>query len=184
MVDIRLVQNPSFPSLSVLLDWNLLSNGTLDTSADIETAILMMLGTDKLAQPDDQLPDPHSSDRRGWWGDYQADQIWGGWPVGWRGWEMARAKIQDSNALGGSTVSIIQDMLREGLTPFVQNKIISNFDLLVQRNSTDRQQIDAFITLFRGNNELKMKFAIFTNVSSITSTPNLSGEGPVYIVTL
>jgi phage gp46-like protein len=183
MVDIRLVQNLQFPNLSVPLDWNLLPNGTLDTTHDIETAILVALGTDALAGPDDVLPDPDSADHRGWWGDLDAKEIWGGWPIGWKGWLLTRSKITDANAKGGSTVSIVQDYLHAALMPFVQNRILTNFTLAVERNAQNRQEIDAFVTAYRGINQLQLRFAVFTNVSSAIALPP-SIDGPVYVITL
>lgn len=184
MVDIRIVQSIAFPELSVPLDWNLLPNGTLDTMGDIETAILVALGTDRLASPTDILPDPHSSNRKGWWGDFEAKEIWGGWPIGWRGWLLARSKITDAAAQQGATVSLAHDYLYEALIPFVENKILTNFDLTVERNLTNRQEIDAFVNLFRGQEQLQMQFAIFTNVTSLTAIPAPSPGGPIYVVTL
>jgi phage gp46-like protein len=161
MPDIRIVQNLNFPNVSVPLDWSLLPDGTLDDTHELETAVLVAIGTDALANPNDELPDPHSSDRRGWWGDLDAQEIWGAWPIGWRGWTLARSKITDSNYKLGSTVVRIQDMLHEALTPFVTNKIVSSFDLVVQRNPNNRQRIDAQVTLFRAASPpVSMQFQI------------------------
>ena len=181
MVDIRIVQNFAFPELSVPLSWNLLPNGTLDTSHDIETAILVAVGTDSLAQPTDVLPDPHSSDRKGWWGDVDAAEIWGGWPIGWRGWLLRRTKITDAGAKQGATVTIVNDYLNECLTPFVTNKIISSFDITVQRNSTNRQRIDAFVSVYRANNKIDIKFSVFFNV---TSPPQIITDDGFYVITI
>jgi phage gp46-like protein len=184
MVDIRLVQNPHFPALSVPVDINLLPNGTLDTRDDIVTAVLVAFCTDALAQPSDILPDPHSADRKGWWGDVDAEEIWGGWPIGWRGWLLRRAKITDAGAREGATVTRVQDFLFECLTPFIQKRILTNFDLIVQRNVHNRQEIDAFVVLYRQQNEIRLKFAIFSNVSSVVPVPSPSNDGPVYVVIL
>lgn len=161
MPDIRLVQNLSFPNISVPLDFSLLPDGMLDDTHELETAVLVAIGSDALAHASDELPNPHSSDRRGWWGDLDAEEIWGAWPIGWRGWTLARTKITPSQYRLGSTVVKIQDFLHEALTPFVTHRIISSFDLVVQRSTQNRQRIDAQITLFRSASPpVSMQFQI------------------------
>src|ERR1700751_5360082 len=54
--DIRLVQNNVFPKYSVTVDWLLLSNGTLDDTQALATAVIVALGTNALAGPHDDLP--------------------------------------------------------------------------------------------------------------------------------
>ena len=166
MVDIRVVQNQAFLTLSIPLSWQLLSNGELDTSHDIETAVIVALSTDALAQPDDVLPNPHSSDRRGWWGDVDADIIWGGWPIGSRLWLLRRSKITDFGSKEGATVIRVQDYIHEALMPFVQKKILTNFDLNVYRSPYNRQEIVAEVNLYRGIDIINMKFSVFFNVTS------------------
>ena len=59
MTDIRLVQQGEYPAQTeVSVDWSLLSNGTLDDSDALATAVIVALGTDRLASRDDILPDP------------------------------------------------------------------------------------------------------------------------------
>lgn len=52
-------------------DW-LLASPQLDTDDGLETAVIISLFTDGLADPDDVLPD-NSGHRRGWWGDSFAE---------------------------------------------------------------------------------------------------------------
>src|SRR4029077_21243171 len=92
--DIRLVQNLQFPAYSVTMDWQLLDDGTLDESQALATAIVVALGSDGLADADDPLPDPDSTDRAGWWGDLEADTIWNAWPIGSRLWLLRRSAIE------------------------------------------------------------------------------------------
>src|SRR4051812_38311807 len=105
-VDIRLVQNTLFPGQGVVqIDWNLLGDGTLDSTQALATAIIVALGTDGLADTSDLLPDPDSTDRRGWWGDYQAQEIWDGWPIGSRLWLLQRDKIEGQGSRRGATTT-------------------------------------------------------------------------------
>ena len=76
MTDIRLVQQGIFPyQTEVSVDWLLQDDGTLDSSEALATAVIVALGTDRLATRNDRLPDPDSTDRRGWWGDYETETI-------------------------------------------------------------------------------------------------------------
>lgn len=146
--DIR-VQLIAIPSpISVLFDWLQTPDGMLDQSHALATAVTIALGTDGLAMPTDELPDIGDTDRRGWWGDIDADTIWQGWPVGSRLWLMTRAKITDATARQGSTVANIENYVREALQPFVTAKICSRFTVNVTR--TGRETIVTKIRMYRG----------------------------------
>jgi phage gp46-like protein len=66
--------------------------GALDTRDELATSVIVALGTDRLAEPDDILPGFDETDRRGWWGDLDAEVIHDGWRIGTRLWLMARHK--------------------------------------------------------------------------------------------
>ena len=146
--DIRLVQNNQFPTYSVTLDWQLLTDGTLDDTQALATAVCVALGTNALAAPDDVLPDPDGSDRCGWWGDLDAELIWNGWPIGSKLWLMRRAKITPVSAREGATLVLIEDYIRMAMQPFVDRKICSAFDVWVTR--VDKQRVDALLRIYRG----------------------------------
>ena len=82
MTDIRIVQIAT-PEV-VTLDWLMTPIGEIDTTQELATAVTVALGTDRLALVADELPDPNDNDRRGWWGDLDAEQIHDGWPIGTR----------------------------------------------------------------------------------------------------
>src|SRR5215471_20879371 len=109
--DVRLKENVSFPKYNVTVDWLLLDNGQLDDSKALASAIIVALGTDRLADVNDILPDPDSTDRRGWWGDMDAAPIWDGWPIGCRLWLLKRAKITGAEAFEGSTLVRVQNYI-------------------------------------------------------------------------
>jgi phage gp46-like protein len=150
MPDIRLVQKApkQFNGEAVTIDWLLTPVGALDESDALASAVILALGTDRLAQPSDTLPDPDSTDRRGWWGDFEAAQIWGGWPIGCRIWLMAREKITGRAAQQGATVARAEAYVREALQPFVDKRIASKLSVRAERNGVGR--IDVAATLFRG----------------------------------
>jgi phage gp46-like protein len=148
MPDIRIVQNTAFPKYSVTCDWSLLADGTLDITQALATAIIVALGTDALASPDDILPDPNSTDRNGWWGNLDANVLWGGWDIGTKLWLMKRSKITDATARQGSTLSLIDQYIRDAIAPFVTARIGSSAAIEVARVGID--QINAIVRLYRG----------------------------------
>jgi phage gp46-like protein len=149
MPDIRLVQNSVFPyQTEVSADWSLLADGTLDQTQALATAVIVALGTDRLADEGDLLPDPDSTDRRGWWGDLDAEPIWGGWPIGSRLWLLKRSKIAPSEAAEGSTLVRIKFYVEEALAPFLALRVGSSLEVAVVR--LDKQRIDVAVRLFRG----------------------------------
>jgi phage gp46-like protein len=149
MTDIRLVQQGEFPAQTeVSVDWSLLSNGTLDDSDALATAVIVALGTDRLASRDDRLPDPDSTDRRGWWGDLDTELIWNGWPIGTRLWLLKREKITGAGAQQGSTITRVNSYIREAIQPFIDRRIASHMEINVER--VGRERIQALVRLYRG----------------------------------
>jgi phage gp46-like protein len=148
MTDIRLVQNTEFPKYSVTVDWLLRDDGSLDDTEALATAVVVALGTDRLADHDDILPDPDSTDRAGWWGDLDAQEIWGGWPIGCRLWLLKRSKIVEGSAFEGATVGRVENYIREAIQPFIDRRIASRMEVVANR--VGRERIDALIRLYRG----------------------------------
>ncbi len=149
MTDIRLVQSGIYPyQTEVSVDWALLGNGTLDDTESLATAVIVALGTDRLAQRTDILPDLDSTDRRGWWGDLDTELIWDGWPIGTRLWLIRRDKITSAGASQGSTLTRIDRYIREAIQPFIDRRIASRMDVTVER--VGRERIQALIKLYRG----------------------------------
>lgn len=146
MTDIRIA--PVLSGEAVTLDLLLTPSGGLDTSQELATAAIVALGTDRRANPDDILPDPASQDRRGWWGDTDALEIWGGWPIGCRLWLLERAKIVGPGAREGATVARVEEYVREALQPFVDLRVASGLAVHAERTGTGR--IDCKVTLYRG----------------------------------
>jgi phage gp46-like protein len=146
--DIRLIQSLTLEQYQVTVDWRLLDDGTLDDSQALATAIIVALGTDALASTDDILPDPDSTDRAGWWGNLDAQEIWGGWDIGTKLWLLKRSAIEGPNFQRGATLAHVKNYIYECIQPFVTNHIASTFTVDVQRVSD--QQINALIRIYRG----------------------------------
>lgn len=161
MPDIRLIQDARNPPLkySVSVDWSLLNDGTLDDDNALASAVIVALGTDALADTDDILPDPDSTDRAGWWGDLDAESIWDGWPIGSRLWLLKRDKIAPPGARQGATIGRVKQYIIEAIQPFVDRRIASRFDVQVDR--VGRERIDALVTIYRGpSRPIDLRFQI------------------------
>ena len=146
MSSIVISQTFSAP-FTVRLDWMF---GTV--AGDLQdhrlaNAAIIALNTDRRANPDDKLPDPHSTDRRGWWGDTDAAAIWGGWPIGTRLWLLSRVKLPGSTR-DGATIERARQYIAEALQPFVDNRIATRFDIALAQDTPER--ISGTITIYRG----------------------------------
>jgi len=142
----RIVQTAQ--DFGITLDWLLTPQGTLDATHDLETAVIMALGTDRLAAASDELPLPGDTDRRGYWGDLDAKAIWGEGPLGSRLWLLSRAKIVGTNARGGSTVERVRSYIKEALQGFLDDKVCTKIDVRVERGGDSA--IHAQVTMYRG----------------------------------
>ena len=147
MTDIRL-QNILDLRDGTLMPWLLKDNGTLDESEELATAVRVALGTDRLADIDEVLPDPDSFDRRGWWGDLETEEIWNGWPIGVKNWLLTRAKISDSFSWEGDTVERARMYTLDAVQPFIDRRIASEVTVTAER--VGKERINVFVTLFRG----------------------------------
>ena len=169
MPDIRLVQDTSwgFPRYTIPIDWLLLDDGTLDDSQALATAVVVALGTDRLALPNDILPDPDSTDRAGWWGDMDAAELFNGWPIGTRLWLLKRSKIVGPEDPHGATVALVEQYINEAIQPFIDMRIASSFDVEVARVGVER--IDAYLVLYRGpKTPVELRFQVLWNELGFT----------------
>jgi phage gp46-like protein len=148
MPDIRLVQDTRWPRYSVSVDWSLLANGALDDTQALATAVILALGTDRLALPGDILPNPDSTDRAGWWGDLDAAELFDGWPIGSRLWLLKRSKIVGPEDPEGATVARVEQYVTESIQPFVDLRIATGFDVQATRVGVER--IDTSLFIYRG----------------------------------
>lgn len=133
---------------AITRDWLLTPVHLREPSAALVDAVVIALGSDRLALPDDDLPNPGDTDRRGWWGDLDAQEIWDGWPVGSRLWLLGRTGITDQAARKGSTLARAETYVREALQPFVERGIASRVAAKAERIGL--QRIDVAATLYRG----------------------------------
>jgi len=147
MTDIKL-RNTQAKLESTLMDWLLLPDGTLSEEEELATAVRVAVGTDALSAEDDVLPDPDDPDRRGWWGDLDAEEIWGGWPIGCKHWLLRRAKITDPGAKEGATVVRAKNYVYEALRPFIDRRICTRIE--VEATRVGKERIDVAVWMYRG----------------------------------
>jgi phage gp46-like protein len=146
MTDTRLKQYYSLEG--VTMDLLLTQLGELDEREEMATAVRVALGTDRQSAADEVLPDLDSTDRRGWWGDLQAEEIWSGWPIGCKNWLLTRAKITQAPSREGSTLERAKRYTEEALKPFIDKRIASNITVSAAR--TELQRIEVTATIYRG----------------------------------
>lgn len=115
-------------------DWVLLGS-TLQTGNDLQTAMLISLFTDRIANEDDVIPDG-SGDPRGWWGDAGEE-----YPIGSRLWLLGRAKHTDA------TAALARDYINEALAWFIADGVVVRFDIDVQWMASN--QLGAAVTAYK-----------------------------------
>jgi phage gp46-like protein len=158
--DVRFLQQLDFPAYAVELDWLLSDQNLVADGYDLQSAVIIALGTDALAPIDEPLPGlpgPIVEDRRGWWGDMDAEEIWGGWPVGCLLWLLKRSKIVGVEAFGGATLAKADGWTRDALRPFKQRRIAS--DIAVDAEQIDRQRIDVAVAVYRGPDVIELRYS-------------------------
>jgi phage gp46-like protein len=129
-------------------DWLLLPTDMLDEKEELVNIAKVALLTDALADTDDILPDPDATDRRGWWGDMDAESIWAGWPIGCKCWLLSRAKITPAEAREGSTLARAATYCMVALQPMIDQRICSHIDVVATRASIER--INVSVKIYRG----------------------------------
>lgn len=115
MSDIKSVWNPETQHCDYVV-----VNGDFASGSDVETAVLISLFTDRLAEVNDVLPDArpgYPGDRRGWWGDDPQK------PMGSRLWLLNRVK-------GPLDVAAkAQEYAAEALQWMLDDGVVARFDI-------------------------------------------------------
>jgi phage gp46-like protein len=146
MTDVRVINVTNLKG--IWADWLLKPDGSLDETEELVNVVKVALMTFALADPDDVLPDPDSTDRCGWWGDLDADTIWGGWPIGAKIWLLSRAKITPSESSEGATLVRAEQYCQAALQPLIDRRICSRVFVEASRASIER--INVLVRVYRG----------------------------------
>lgn len=162
ITDVKIVNHASLAG--IWDDWFMNDHGLLDESEVLANVVKVALLTNRRADMAEILPDPDSDDRQGWWADFDAEFVWGGWPIGCRNWLLARAKILGAQTSEGSTVVRAEEYTRNALQPLIDKRICTAIDVvaervLVQGTSPQAHRIDVHVTVFRGPRaEIELQF--------------------------
>lgn len=107
----------------------------LASGNDLQSAILISLFSDRVALPDDVIPDG-TTDRRGWWAD-TVD------PIGSRLWLLERAKLSTQ------TLQAARDYISEALQWLIDAGAVDHFEVLTERTAAGL--LGAQVTAVRPN---------------------------------
>ena len=116
-------------------DW-VVAAGDLQSGDDLATAVVISLFTDRVADPDDIIPDG-TTDPRGWHGDDPAA------PIGSRLWLIYRGKRTQQ------TLTDAQSYAQEALQWLVDDGAVSAFDVYVEWQSPSTLAMR--VTLFKND---------------------------------
>ena len=100
-------------------DWSLVGTN-LQTGNDLETAVLISLFSDRLANADDVIPDG-TNDPRGWVGDLGQTVM-----IGSRLWLLSRSKLTSALA------PIVKAMAVEALQWMIDDSVVAKFDIITE----------------------------------------------------
>ena len=136
--DVRTIWDP----FGLAGDW-LFAPPDLVTGRDLETSAIISLFTDRLATPDDRLPDPADSDRRGWWADWEAD-----YPIGSRIWLISREKQTED------VRQRAEEYCREALQWMIDDDVADTVEVTASWNPQAPGRLDVDVTITRARNQL------------------------------
>jgi phage gp46-like protein len=118
-------------------DFQIINNG-LGTNQDLVTAIIISLFSDRLADASDTLPDPNSSNRRGWWAD-----TYDGTLIGSRLWLLSRAKSSPQLLLTA------QGYAQEALQWLIDDGVCSSINVQTWFFDNNQQLLGIGITIYQ-----------------------------------
>jgi phage gp46-like protein len=131
------VRTTAFDPVMLTGDW-VFAPPDLVSGRDLETAALISLFTDRLALPDDRLPDPTDGDRRGWWADWQSDYL-----IGSRLWLISREKQTEP------VRQRAEDYCREALQWMLDDDVADTVDVVAAWNTEAPGRLDVSVTITR-----------------------------------
>lgn len=136
--DIKLIWNNDTMEADIGVE-----DGDVTHEDGLETAVILSLFTDRRANDDDPLPDPDSTNRRGWWGDQAAnifkDQI------GSRLWLLERSKTTEENLVAAKEYTL------ECLEWMIEDDVAKKIEVNTERLTKGLLEILAIEVIIRKN---------------------------------
>ncbi len=134
--------------------------GDLALDPTLQTAILISLLTDRVADPDDALP-PGTTDRRGWWGDAYLPTLPDGSPDHWGSklWLRRRCTATPQNA------SLIQEDIEEALAWMTATGVATEVDVSTAWASAIGLNVSVTITQSKRGQPVVSRFTALWNAS-------------------
>jgi len=123
-----------------------IENQDLETESGIVTAVIISWLTDRRADDEDILPDPSSTDKRGWWGDEISDVE--NDRIGSKLWLLSREKTLDS------VLQRAKEYGTEALEWMLEDDIVKSVFVESERQGTpgnDRLALRATIETLEGS---------------------------------
>jgi len=123
-------------------DW-MLAPPSLESDADLKTAVIISLFSDRLAAADDVIPDATGAtppDRRGWWADNDSDG-----PIGSRLWLLTREKRTEA------TRQRAEFYAEEALQWLIADGVAQRIDVSAEWNIQAMDRLDLVITIYRND---------------------------------
>ena len=145
-MDVTLARDPSTNLIDLFIE-----NGQVKLGRDIETAVLISLGTDREARPDDEVP---GDDRGGWWADAlntdPNDRI------GSRLWLLKGKKLTSAN------LEKAREYCIEALQWMIDDSIAAKIEVFTEENAAGR--LGARIRIHRpGDDVLEYRYVDLWN---------------------
>ena len=135
----------AWPPLGAYGDWAM-AGADLASGSDLETAVLISIATDRVADPDDVIPDG-TGDPRGWVGDADSDR-----PIGSKVWLRLRSKRTPE------LLKTVADDLRDALQWLLDDKVVSSIEVATEWQEPRR--LASRLTLHRtGGQPLTLEYA-------------------------
>jgi phage gp46-like protein len=149
MSDIKIILNEDYLEGDFVFESN-----DLATDLELHTAVLISLFTDRRAADDDTLPDPSSSDKRGWWGDLNSPDVTGD-QIGSRLWLLSREK---------ATMEVVrraEQYAKESLQWLIEDGVAATVNVTAERVEAPLATLALKVEILKSNGVTEaMEFSI------------------------
>ena len=152
---------PAVPSVArhggdISIDWDTYTmegdftfvDGDLETDDGLRTSVIISLFSDRRAREDDALPDPASTDRRGWWGDLASPEVEKD-EIGSRLWLLSREKTTPEVLIRA------EQYAKEALQWMIEDGVAASVSVKAERlDSYSATRLDLLVEIKRVSGEI------------------------------